>query len=71
MRHWLFIQPSGFIGILEFAEQSFREWVCIINDLLGKVQPGCVTMSGMGHNEYIHVDSCNYIGVVLMHHERA
>ena len=45
LRHQLFIQPSGFIGILDYAEQSFLEWVCIINDPLGKVQPGGVIMS--------------------------
>ena len=42
LHHQLLIQPLyGFIhvvDILDYAKQSFLEWVSIINDLLGKVQ---------------------------------
>ena len=33
---------SGFIDILDCAKQTILEWVSMINDLLGKVQPGWV-----------------------------
>ena len=32
-------RPMGFRDILDYAKQSFLEWVSMINDLLGKVQP--------------------------------
>ena len=41
MLHHIIIQPYyGFKDILDYLEQSSLEWVSMINDLLGKVQPG-------------------------------
>ena len=33
---------DGFMDILDYAKQSFLEWVSMINDLLRKVQLGWV-----------------------------
>ena len=33
---------DGFISVLDYAKQSFLEWVSMINDLLRKVQLGWV-----------------------------
>ena len=41
--HQLLILPQyGFKDILDYEKQSFLEWVSMIIDLLGRVQPGWV-----------------------------